>query len=49
LATEWNRWVRVEQLAAEPTLVAELALAYRSHDERTDGPWADRIARQLAL
>jgi hypothetical protein len=49
LATEWNRWVQVETLSADPALVAELAQAYLRHDERTGGAWADRIARQLAL
>ena len=49
LAAEWNRWVRVEALAAEPALLDELARAYRSHDEPADGPWADRVAARLAL
>jgi hypothetical protein len=49
LAKEWNRWVRVEELAAEPAQLAELAQLYLAHDERTDGPWADRVARRRAL
>jgi hypothetical protein len=49
LAKEWNRWVRVEELAAEPAQLAELAQLYLAHDERTDGPWANRIAQRRAL
>jgi len=49
LAGEWNRWVEVERLAASPTALRELSLDFLAHDERRDGPWADRVALRLAL
>ncbi|HKY95515.1 MAG TPA: amidoligase family protein [Kiloniellales bacterium] len=49
LAGEWNRWVEVEKLAAEPATLRELSLAYLEHDDRRHGDWADRIAARLGL
>jgi len=49
LAGEWNRWVAVERLAADPQSLRELSLAFLAHDERHDGPWVERVAGRLGL
>ena len=49
VAEEWNRWVRVEQLAADERLLAETARAYIGHyGDRPLSDWAERIRALLA-
>ena len=42
LATEWNRWVAVERLAADEARLASVCCAYREH-RGTREDWASRI------
>ncbi|SFQ62085.1 Putative amidoligase enzyme [Roseivivax halotolerans] len=47
LGLEWNRWVRVEEVAQDADLVAELCNAWRDHRGRlitTRGDWTKRSA-----
>ena len=49
VAEEWNRWVRVEQLAADERLLADTARAYIGHyGDRPLSDWAERIRALLA-
>jgi hypothetical protein len=44
LVLEWNRWVRVEQIAADPDLLAKLAKGWqdhRAHLTSLRGDWAE--------
>ncbi|TVR96811.1 MAG: amidoligase enzyme [Rhodospirillales bacterium] len=44
VVTEWNRWVRVERLAADAARLAELAEAFLSHSlERRLADWGDKV------
>jgi len=48
---EWNRWVLVERLAADPEVAAEMAAAYRDHydalvpSDWTGEDWAEKSER----
>lgn len=51
LATEWNRWVLIERIAARPQLLAALAAAWQEHRASwslLDGDWAANSARIVA-
>lgn len=48
LATEWNRWCRVEQLAANRELLPRLASAWFDNKGKLMAPrWADRVKELL--
>jgi hypothetical protein len=44
---EWNRWVEVERLAADPPRLAELTQAF-FHAGRHEPPWADIVQRSVS-
>ncbi|MHA6323833.1 amidoligase family protein [Roseivivax sp. CAU 1753] len=47
LALEWNRWVRIEEIAAQPDMIDALCAGWRAHRARfaaTRGDWARRAA-----
>ncbi len=47
LSTEWNRWVRVEELAQQPDKITELSDYYLRH--RGLRGWATRIAEWMGI
>ncbi len=50
LALEWNRWVRIERLAEDRGLVAELAREWRAHRAAlttTRADWTRRVAAKV--
>ncbi|MGQ9368757.1 amidoligase family protein [Azospirillum sp. ST 5-10] len=50
LAAEWNRWVAVEELAADRERLDRLGTAYRGHAARhTLDAWALEVGREIAL
>ena len=49
LAGEWNRWVVVEDLAADGEALRNLSRDFLDHEDWRDGVWADRVADRLGL
>jgi hypothetical protein len=43
---EWNRWVEVERLAADPPRLAALAVAFLQDGER-EMPWPKVVQQSL--
>ena len=51
LALEWNRWVRIERIAADTALLARLTEAWKAHRNAlvtTRGDWADTSGKLIA-
>lgn len=47
VTVEWNRWVEVERLAADPARLAALSAAFL-RDEARGMPWAEVVQRTIA-
>ena len=48
LALEWNRWVRIEEIAGDADLIAALCEGWQAHRARfapRRSVWADEAAR----
>ncbi len=50
ITREWNRWVEVERLAADPDKLGMVCEAYADHERRLfKGWWSERVADLLSL